>query len=81
MEDLFRRSQELRKQRINRFIMKEIETISGNQVFIVDGKCDFSKPSIFEQLAKICKLKYRKIKKYNKLKNKQGVEFDIKTNR
>ena len=40
--------------------MKEIETISGNQVFIVDGKCDFSKPSIFEQLAKINKLKYFK---------------------
>ena len=73
MEDLFRRSQELRKQRINRFIMKEIETISGNQVFIVDGKCDFSKPSIFEQLAKIYKLKYRKIKKYNKFKNKLGA--------
>ena len=39
--------------------MKEIETISGNQVFIVDGKCNFSKPSIFEQLAKINKLKYQ----------------------
>ncbi len=46
---------------------------SCNQVFIVDGKCDFSKPSIFEQLAKINKLKYRKIKKYNKFKNKSGA--------
>lgn len=44
----------------------------GNQVVIIDGKSDFSKPNIFEQVSKIYKLQYKEIKKYCKFKNKSA---------
>ena len=44
----------------------------GNQVVIIDGKSDFSKPNIFEQVSKIYKLRYKEIKKYRTFKNKSA---------
>ena len=42
----------------------------GNQIFTVDGKGDFSKPNIFEQISKIKKAYYKKYKKTKRYKNK-----------